>query len=57
MHLNHALWLGLPLLGIVVFALVQAWLPGKVSGAVILVVLVVALVIIFLLRFRKTFQD
>ena len=57
MHLNHALWLGLPLLGIVVFALVQAWLPGKVSGAVILVALVVALVVIFLLRFKKTFQD
>ena len=57
MHLNHALWLGLPLLGLVIFALLQVWMPGRITGAVALVVLIVALVIIFLLRFRKTFQD
>ena len=57
MHRNHALWLGLPLLGIVIFALSQVWLPGKISGAVALLVLVVALVVIFVLRFRKTFLD
>ncbi len=57
MHRNHALWLGLPLLGIVIFALSQVWLPGQISGAVALLVLVVALVVIFILRFRKTFLD
>ncbi len=57
MHRNHALWLGLPLLAIIAFALVQAWLPVKLSGAVVLVALVIALVVIFTLRFRKTFQD
>ena len=57
MHLNHALWLGLPLLGLALFALLQVWMPGRISGVVILVALIVALVIIFLLRFRKTFQD
>ena len=57
MHRNHALWLGLPLLGIVIFALAQVWLPGQISGAVALLVLVVALVVIFMLRFRKTFLD
>ena len=57
MHLNHALWLGLPLLFIAIFALAQVWLPGRISGVVVLVVLVVALVVIFALRFRKPFQD
>lgn len=57
MHRNHALWLGLPLLGIVIFALLQAWLPGRISGAVALVVMIAALAVIFVLRFRKTFQD
>ena len=57
MHRNHALWLGLPLLGIVIFALVQMWLPGRISGAVALVVMIAALAVIFVLRFRKTFQD
>ena len=57
MHRSHALWLGIPLLFIVAFALVQAWAPGRISGAVFLVVLVAALVIIFVLRFRKTFRD
>ncbi len=57
MHRNHALWLGIPLLFIVAFALVQAWAPGRITGAVFLFVLVAALVIIFMLRFKKTFRD
>ena len=57
MHLNHALWLGLPILGIVLFVLVQSFLPGRIPGAALLVVLVVTLVIIFVLRFKKTFRD
>lgn len=57
MHRSHALWLGIPLLFIVVFALIQAWAPGRISGAVFLVVLVSALVVIFVLRFRRTFRD
>ena len=57
MHKHHALWLGLPLLLIVIFALSQAWLPGRISGAAILLAIIVALAIIFVLRFRKTFQD
>ena len=57
MHRNHALWLGIPLLFIVAFALVQAWAPGRISGAVFLVLLVSALVVIFVLRFRRTFRD
>ena len=57
MHRNHALWLGIPLLFIVAFALIQAWAPGRVPGAVFMGVLVAALVIIFVLRFRKTFRD
>ncbi len=57
MHRSHALWLGIPLLFIVAFALVQAWAPGRVSGAIFLVVLVSALVVIFVLRFRRTFRD
>ena len=57
MHLNHALWLGLPILGIVVFVLVQSFIPGRIPGATVLVALIAALVIIFLLRFKKTFRD
>ncbi len=57
MHLNHALWLGIPILGIVVFVLLQSLAPGRIPGAAFLVVLIVALVVIFLLRFKKTFQD
>jgi hypothetical protein len=57
MHRNHALWLGIPLLFIILFALFQAWAPGRISGSVFLVLLVVALVVIFVLRFRKTFRD
>lgn len=57
MHLNHALWLGLPILGIVVFVLVQSFMPGRIPGATVLVALIVALVVIFLLRFKKTFRD
>jgi formate-dependent nitrite reductase membrane component NrfD len=57
MHLNHALWIGLPLLGILVFVLAQTWLPVQIPGAVLVVALIVALVVIFVLRFKKTFQD
>ena len=57
MHLNHALWLGIPLLFIVTFALLQAWAPGRISGAVFLIFMVSALVIIFILRYKKTFHD
>jgi len=57
MHRNHALWLGIPLLFIILFALFQAWAPGRISGSVFLVLLVATLVIIFVLRFRKTFRD
>lgn len=57
MHRNHALWLGIPLLFILAFALVQAWAPGRISGSVFLVLLVAALLAIFVLRFRKTFRD
>ncbi|MDE2938493.1 MAG: hypothetical protein OXR67_06195 [Chloroflexota bacterium] len=57
MHRSHALWLGIPLMFIVAFALIQAWAPGRISGAVFLVVLVSALVVIFVLRFRRTFRD
>ena len=57
MHRNHALWLGIPLLFIVGFALMQAWAPGRIPGAVFLALLGSALVVIFLLRFRKTFKD
>ena len=57
MHRNHALWLGIPLLFIVAFALIQAVAPGRISGAVFLVLLVTALVVIFILRFRRTFRD
>ena len=57
MHRSHALWLGLPLLFIVIFALAQAWLPGRLPGVVLLVALGITLVVIFALRFRKTFQD
>ena len=56
MHRNHALWLGIPLLFIVLFALFQAWAPGRISGTIFLVLLVVALVIIFVLRYKKTFH-
>lgn len=57
MHKNHALWLGLPLLLLVIFALLQAYQPGRISGAVVLVAIIVALAIIFVLRFGKTFRD
>ena len=57
MHRNHALWLGIPLLFIVAFALIQAWAPGRISGAVFLVMLVATLVIIFAWRYRRTFHD
>jgi len=57
MHRNHALWLGIPLLFIVAFALVQAWAPGRIPGSIFLVLLVATLVVIFVLRFRKTFRD
>lgn len=57
MHRNHALWLGIPLLFIILFALIQAWAPGRISGGVFLVLLVATLVVIFVLRFRKTFRD
>ena len=57
MHLNHALWLGIPLLFIVAFALLQAWAPGRISGAVFLIFMVSALVIIFILRYKKTFHN
>ena len=55
MHRNHALWLGLPLLLIVVFALTRARLPGQ-SGTLLLAAIII-LVVIFLMRFRKTFRD
>ena len=32
MHRSHALWLGIPLLFIVAFALVQAWRRGAYPG-------------------------
>ena len=57
MHRSHALWLGIPLLFIVLFALIQAWAPGRISGAVFLVLLVAVLVTIFVLRFNKTFRN
>ena len=57
MHRNHALWLGIPLFFIVLFALVQAWAPGRITGTVFFVLLVSALVIIFVLRYKKTFHD
>lgn len=56
MHRNHALWLGLPLLLVIIFAPIRAWLPGR-PGALLLAAIIVALVVIFLLRFRKTFRD
>ena len=56
MHLNHALWLGLPLLLIVVFALTRGLLPGR-PGTLLLAAIIVVLVVIFLMRFRKTFRD
>ncbi len=57
MHKNHALWLGLPLLLLVIFALTQVYQPGRISGAVVLIAIIVALAIIFVLRFGKTFRD
>ncbi len=57
MHKNHLLWLGLPILGIVAFAVLQAWLPGRVSGAVIVALLAVVLAIALALHFKRTFQD
>ena len=56
MHRNHALWLGLPLLLIIIFAVSNAWLPGR-AGVYFLGAIIVALVIIFTLRFKKTFWD
>lgn len=56
MHRNHALWLGLPLLLIVVFALTRAWLPGR-PGTLLLAAIIIILVVIFVMRFRKTFRD
>ena len=56
MHLNHALWLGLPLLLLALFALTRAWLPGR-PGALLLAVIIIVLVVIFVMRFRKTFRD
>ncbi|MDE2780741.1 MAG: hypothetical protein OXN21_06975 [Chloroflexota bacterium] len=57
MHLKHMLWIGLPLLGIVIFSALQAWAPGRFSGAIALVIMVAFLAIVFALRFRKTFHD
>ena len=57
MHRNHALWLGIPILFLVVFVLLQSWAPGRLTGAVFLGILIATLVIIFLLRYKKTFLD
>ncbi len=56
MHRNHALWLGLPLLLIAVFALTRARL-GSQAGALLLAAIIIILVVIFVMRFRKTFRD
>jgi len=56
MHLNHALWLGLPLLLLALFALTRASLPGR-PGALLLAAIIIVLVVIFVMRFRKTFRD
>ena len=56
MHLNHALWLGLPLLLLALFVLTRAWLPGR-PGALLLAAIIIVLVVIFVMRFRKTFRD
>lgn len=56
MHRNHALWLGLPLLLLAVFALTRARLPGQ-TGTLLLAAIIIILVVIFVMRFRKTFRD
>ena len=57
MHLNHALWLGLPLLLLALFVLTRAWLlPGR-PGALLLAAIIIVLVVVFVMRFRKTFRD
>ena len=45
------------MLGIVIFSALQAWAPGRFSGAIALVIMVAFLAIVFALRFRKTFHD
>ena len=57
MHKSHALWLGLPLLLIIIFAVSASYLPGKVAGFIVLGAIIGSLSIVLVMRGRSLFHD